>query len=202
MQMSAESQGIMAEPKRTRRGYFSTSDLATIAIFAAIQFVLQFFAGRITFLPGAERPLVALPVAFLAALTYLRTRKVGAVGMTILIAGIIQVILSGFPPVIFEFVGGALGAEMVIAAAHTTKGRCGTFALCLATSALMLGRGIGVTSGLLIFLPAVVFKNFASQALVAMYVFFNGLVPFMVAPLGAWAAIKLSSKMKLAPGSV
>ena len=186
----------------THRAYFSTSDLATIAIFGALQFILQYFSGKITFIPGAERPIVAFPVAFMAAITYLRTRKVGAVGLTTLIAGIIQVSLSGFPPVIFEWVGATIGAELVIIAAHATRGKCKTWSLCLAAGTLMLGRGIGVTVGMLIFFTARELKSFATQALVLIYITFNGIIPFVIAIVGADAALKLCVSMGLVQKSV
>jgi hypothetical protein len=187
------------KPQRT---YFTTADLATIAIFAALQFILQYFAGKITFLPGAERPIVAFPVAFMAALTYLRTRKIGAVGLTTLIAGIIMVSISAFMPVIFEWVGATIGVEIVIIAAHKLCGKARTWSICTAAGALMLGRGIGVTIGLEIFLPAGVASDFASLAAALLYITFNGIIPFAVAFFGAWVAIKLAINRKLVPKDV
>lgn len=182
------------EPKNRR--YFSTSDLATIAIFAALQFILQYFAGNINFFPGDERPIVAFPVAFMAAITYLRTRKIGAVGLTTLITGIIQTSLTGFIPVIFEWMGATIGFEAVIITTHFARGRVGNWSLALATSCLMLGRGIGVAIGLLIFFPGYVLSNFTTQVLAIIYITFNGFVPFVIAPIGAFAAIKLFERMR------
>jgi hypothetical protein len=82
--------------------YLTARDLSVIAVFSAMRFALQYFAGRITFIPGAERPIVAFPVAFMAAITYIYVRKIGAIGITTLVTGIIMLFMSGFPPVIFE----------------------------------------------------------------------------------------------------
>jgi hypothetical protein len=54
----------------------------------------------------------------------------------------------------------------------------------------MLGRGIGVTIGLLIFLPVAVLHHVATQALLYTYIVFNGPVPFVLGMFGAYAAIK------------
>jgi hypothetical protein len=188
--------------KAARRSYFSTSDLATIAIFGALQFVLQYFAGNINFIPGDERNIVAFPVGFMAAITYLRTKKIGAVGATTLIAGIIQTLNTGFLPVIFEWVGATIGFEAVIIGAHLTRGKARTWAICLGASCLMLGRAIGVTIGLLIFFPQFVLGNFTTQELAAVYITFNAVTPFIIAAIGAYAAIRLFLKMGLVQKSV
>ena len=188
--------------KAAQRSYFTTSDLATIAIFGALQFVLQYFAGNINFIPGDERNIVAFPVGFMAAITYLRTKKVGAVGATTLIAGILQTLNTGFIPVMFEWVGATIGFEAVIIGAHVTRGKAKTWALCLAASCLMLGRAIGVTIGLLIFFPQYVLGSFTTQVLAATYIIFNGVTPFIIAAIGAYAAIRLFLNMGLLQKSV
>lgn len=189
----------LEKTRKTHRAYFTTSDVATIAVFAALQFILQYFAGNITFLPGAERPIVAFPVSFMATITFLRTRKIGAVGLTTLITGIIQVTVSGFPPVIFEWVGATIGAEAVIIAAFVIRKKVKTWSLCSSGAFLMLGRGVGVAIGLLIFLPIAVTSNFTTQALALTYIAFNGVIPFVMALIGAYAAIKLALSMGLVP---
>lgn len=173
-----------------KKRYFTERDLSVIAVFSAMQFVLQYFAGRITFIPGAERPLVAFPVAFMAAMTYMCVRKIGAIGITTLVTGILMLIVSGFPPVIFEWIGATVGAEATVIFGHLLKGKCGKICLSLVGGFLMLGRGIGVTIGLLIFLPAAVLHHVATQALLYTYIVFNGPVPFVLGMLGAYAAIK------------
>lgn len=173
-----------------KKRYFSARDLSVIAVFSAMQFVLQYFAGRITFIPGAERPIVAFPVAFMAAITYLRVQKIGAIGITTLVTGILMLFMSGFPPVIFEWIGATIGAEAVVIVGHGLKGRCGALCLSLAGGFLMLGRGIGVTVGLFIFLPVAVLHNVATLALLYTYIAFNGPVPFVLGTIGAYAAIQ------------
>jgi len=127
-----------------KKRYFTARDLSVIAVFSAMQFVLQYFAGRITFIPGAERPIVAFPVAFMAAITYMHVQKIGAIGITTFITGILMLFVSGFPPVIFEWIGATVGAEATVILGHLLRKKCGKICLSLAGGFLMLGRGVGV----------------------------------------------------------
>lgn len=189
----------MQESSRTPwkiRLYLSTRDIAVIASFTPLQFVLQFTTGTVLVpLPGAERPIVAFPVGFIAAITYILAKKRGPVGLTMLLVGLIQLMLSGFIPVIFEFVGGAIGAEFVICLAHATKRKIGKLSLAVMAGTLMLGRGIGVVFGLLLFFPAIILHQIAGITLLAVYLVFNGPIPFVIAMAGALAATKFIQTM-------
>lgn len=179
------------QPAKVSKRYFTTRDVAVIAIFSVLQWFLQHNgAAFLNFLPGAERPVVALPVGFLAAVTYMLTRKSGAVGITMLITGLIQFMLGGFTPVLFEFTGGAIGAELVVAGGTAWHHRpLGKLGIGLMGGALMLGRGIGVTTGLLIFVPTSVLKQTATQALLLVYLAFNGVFPFVTGIIGGLIAV-------------
>ncbi|MDG6930051.1 MAG: hypothetical protein JRN10_02215 [Nitrososphaerota archaeon] len=186
-----EANGNASAKARGKR-YFTTLDLTTIALFSALQFILQYYAGRITFIPGAERPIVAFPVAFMATVTYLRVKKIGAVGITALVTGILVTALSGFVPVIFEWAGAALGFELTLIIARLVRRKpAGIGITALASAMLMLGRGIGVTIGLLIFVPAAVFSRISTATLLSVYIAFNGIIPPIIALLGAYAAAKV-----------
>ncbi|MGC9208834.1 MAG: hypothetical protein ACP5GH_03130 [Nitrososphaeria archaeon] len=54
----------------------------------------------------------------------------------------------------------------------------------------MLGRGIGVTVRLLIFLPVAVLHHVATLALLILYMVFNGPVRFVLGMFGAFVATK------------
>lgn len=158
--------------------------------FGVLQWTLQFLAAAMLGgLPGAERPIVAFPVGFMAAVTYLIVRKPRVVGATMLIAGMIQLLRSGFLPVIFEFAGGALGAEIVIGAVHASKAELGKRCIGLMAGSLMLGRGLGVTLGLFLFVPVVLLSRVAGATALSVYILFNGPIPFVVAIAGALSAV-------------
>jgi hypothetical protein len=174
--------------KGTRKT-ITTRDVTVTVTFGVLQWALQFLgAAMLGGLPGAERPIVAFPVGFVAAVTYLVVRKRRVVGATMLMAGIMQLLRSGFIPVIFEFVGGALGAEIVIGAAHALNGRLGKRGLALMAGSLMLGRGLGVTLGLLLFVPVAILSRMPGAIGLGVYIIFNGPIPFIVAAAGALSA--------------
>ncbi len=172
--------------------YLSSRDLATIAIFAAVLFVMNFFTARsLSFLPGAQRTPLAFPLGFITATVYLITRKPGIVGTTWLISFIFLFMTDPFPPMLFGFVIGAIAAESIIMIKHFIfKQEMGKLSISLMAGTFMLAWGIGVTIGLLLFFPSMVLRQTATQILLATYIIFNGILPFVLGTLGAWVATK------------
>lgn len=175
--------------------------LAVVALFSVLQFILHVSFGpwlTFPFLPAPTLFFIGFPCALLASVTYLETKKAGAVGATLLIGGIMAFMIVGFfPPVAFQFIIAAIATELVTGAyaiLHRQMGVGGAFALGGMT---VLGRYAGWLAGMLLFLPESLLRFVlpSLQSYTYLYLFLPAPVLFIIGGLGGSAAVPIVRRL-------
>lgn len=136
---------------------YTSRDLAIIAVFAAVNFVVMKLTGPIhPFLPFSTLAVFGWLFAFLAVFPYLATGKVGAAGLSVFIGYILVYATGPFPPFLFQTVLGPALMEAAIGGAAILGARRGTAVTGLVGGSYMLGRVAGGVLGAYLFLPPIV----------------------------------------------
>ena len=166
--------------------------LSIIAVFSALQAAVHISMGPwliIPAVPASTLMFLAFPCAFLASATYIFSDyRQGAVGLSLLIGGIIAFLAVGFLPVLFQFIFAAGLSEAVIAAFKKFK-KSRAFFLGLGL-AVMLGRGLGFMAGLTIFLPAVAMKSLYTALGLILFFGFSVVVSMAIGGIGSLASFE------------
>ncbi len=136
---------------------YTSRDLATIAVFAAVNFVVMKLAGPIhPFLPFSTLAIFGWLFAFIAIFPYLATGKVGAAGLSVFIGYIIVYATGPFPPFLFQTLLGPALMEAAIGMATIIRARRGAVTAGLVGGSYMFGRVVGGVLGAYLFLPPIV----------------------------------------------
>lgn len=164
--------------------------MSIVAVFSALQAAVHISMGPWLIIPGIPAStlmFLAFPCAFLAAATYIFSDyRYGAVGLSLLIGGIIAFLIVGFLPVLFQFIFAAALSEALIAAAgRFRKNKAFFLALGLI---VMLGRAIGFMVGLTIFLPAVAMKSLYTALGLALFFGFSVILSMAIGGIGSLAS--------------
>ncbi|MDP7982057.1 MAG: hypothetical protein ACP5G6_06350 [Conexivisphaera sp.] len=136
---------------------YTSRDLAIIAVFAAVNFVVMKLTGPIhPFLPFSTLAIFGWLFAFIAVFPYLATGKVGAAGLSVFVGYMLVYATGPFPPFLFQTIVGPALMEVAIGAAVGLRARRGAAAAGLAGGSYMLGRVAGGVLGAYLFLPSIV----------------------------------------------
>lgn len=161
--------------------------LSIIAVFSALQAAVHLSMGPWLIIPGipaSTLPFLAFPCSFLAAATYIFSNyKQGAVGLTMLIGGIIAFLFVGFLPVLFQFIFSAGLSEAFIAVAgRFKKGKGFFFAL---GAVVMLARALGFMTGFTIFMPIAAMKHLYTLLGLVLFFGFSAALSMVIGGFGS-----------------
>ncbi len=172
--------------------------IAAVAVFSALQAAIHLSMGPWLIIPGipaSTLPFLAFPCALVGAVTYTAaSMKIGAVGLSLLIGGLLAFMVVAFWPVFFQFIIAAVLAESYIAVAKLMHGDSGKLFFFMLGGIIMLGRALGFMLGVYIFLPSM-FGHFESMEVLTLFFSWAITLSFIVGGIGSLTGYKISHRV-------